>query len=128
VPEPNNVDEFSGKFVLRIPRVLHKSLDREARRQGVSLNQYILHLLSERNAITVLQLGVQETIPSLSMFADPHALWPEENKVCHYFFNPHGGATHGAESLLSNLVFVSKPPKDFRKVITLTETRASYES
>jgi predicted RNase H-like HicB family nuclease len=49
VPEPLQVEDFSGKFVLRIPRMLHRSLDREAKRQRVSLNQYIAHLLSERH-------------------------------------------------------------------------------
>jgi predicted RNase H-like HicB family nuclease len=125
VPEPNSVDEFSGKFVLRIPRVLHKSLDREAKRQGVSLNQYILHLLSERNALTILQVGVQQTIPSLTMFADPHALWPEERPVCRYSFSLHSGPHNAGRSLLSHLDYVHKLPKDFKKVIT---PMAAYES
>jgi antitoxin HicB len=47
VPEPSHVEDFSGKFVLRIPRGLHQSLDRKARKQGVSLNHYISHVLSE---------------------------------------------------------------------------------
>src|SRR5579885_1735957 len=37
IPEPTDEDDFSGKFVLRIPRVLHRSLAYEARKQGVSL-------------------------------------------------------------------------------------------
>jgi|SRR5208337_169656 len=49
IPEPTKLEDFSGKFVLRIPRSLHRTLDREAREQGVSLNQYVLHILSERH-------------------------------------------------------------------------------
>jgi predicted RNase H-like HicB family nuclease len=49
IPEPTKIEDFSGKFVLRIPRSLHGRLDHEARKEGVSLNQYVLHILSERH-------------------------------------------------------------------------------
>lgn len=52
IPEPSQLEQYSGKFVLRIPRTLHRSLDLEARKQGVSLNQYLVHLLSERHTKT----------------------------------------------------------------------------
>jgi antitoxin HicB len=51
IPVPTEEDGFSGKFVLRIPKSLHRSLAYQARKQGVSLNQYASHLLSERNSI-----------------------------------------------------------------------------
>lgn len=41
-----NLEEYSGKLVLRIPRSLHRTLKEEARREGVSLNQYMLYRLS----------------------------------------------------------------------------------
>ena len=40
------LDGYSGKLVIRIPRSLHKSLKREAEIEGVSLNQYMLYKLS----------------------------------------------------------------------------------
>jgi antitoxin HicB len=40
-------EEGSGRLLLRLPRALHGRLAREARRQEVSLNQYIVTLLSE---------------------------------------------------------------------------------
>ena len=46
VPEPSDAREFSGKFVLRIPKSLHRSLALEARREGVSLNQNIMTRLA----------------------------------------------------------------------------------
>ncbi len=55
IPEPTEIDDYSGKFVLRIPKSLHRSLDYGARRQGTSLNQYVVHLLSERTAVESLQ-------------------------------------------------------------------------
>lgn len=47
---PANEADFSGRFVMRIPKRLHADLSRGARRQGVSLNQYVLYLLAAREA------------------------------------------------------------------------------
>lgn len=40
------LEEYSGKLVLRIPRSLHKTLKQAAAAEGVSLNQYMLYKLS----------------------------------------------------------------------------------
>jgi predicted HicB family RNase H-like nuclease len=37
---------YSGRLMLRVPRVLHSELAGHAREQGVSLNQYCLYKLS----------------------------------------------------------------------------------
>ncbi len=51
VPEPDEdlKENFSGRFMLRVPKDLHARLAREAHRNGVSLNSYIIHLLSEKH-------------------------------------------------------------------------------
>jgi antitoxin HicB len=41
VPEPKPVEDYSGKFVVRMPRSLHRQLAEAAEREGVSLNQFI---------------------------------------------------------------------------------------
>jgi antitoxin HicB len=41
VPEPGPEEEYSGKFVVRVPRSLHRQLAEAAEREGVSLNQFI---------------------------------------------------------------------------------------
>ena len=46
IPEPIDTDNYSGRFVLRIPKSLHARLAMEAARDGVSLNQYALYRLS----------------------------------------------------------------------------------
>jgi len=46
VPEPTANNDFSGKFMLRIPKSLHFRLSVEAEKEGVSLNQYALYKLS----------------------------------------------------------------------------------
>jgi len=41
IPEPRPPEDYSGKFVVRVPRSLHRELVEHAEREGVSLNQYI---------------------------------------------------------------------------------------
>lgn len=50
IPEPDFLVPFSGQTRLRLPKSLHQSLASEAKREGVSLNTYIVQLLSERHA------------------------------------------------------------------------------
>ena len=49
LPAPRCLESYSGQFRLRLPRVLHAALTRGAEIEGVSLNTYIVHLLSERH-------------------------------------------------------------------------------
>lgn len=51
LPEAMQTDRYSGKFPLRLPKSLHRKLAESAERDGVSLNQYLVTLLSERNAL-----------------------------------------------------------------------------
>lgn len=51
IPEADLLKPFSGQTRLRLPKSLHQSLTNEARREGVSLNTYIVQLLSERNPL-----------------------------------------------------------------------------
>lgn len=46
VPLPVGYENFSGKFVVRVPKSLHYKLSVEAEQEGVSLNQYALYKLS----------------------------------------------------------------------------------
>ncbi len=41
IPEPINTEAFSGKFVVRVAKSLHRELVRHADIEGVSLNQYV---------------------------------------------------------------------------------------
>ncbi len=47
IPEPKEIEEFSGSFRLRIPKTLHRELALNAKREGVSMNQYCVFLLSK---------------------------------------------------------------------------------
>src|SRR5262245_53128263 len=49
IPEPiENIEGFSGKLVLRLPKSLHKKAAHMAARDGISLNQFILSSLAEQ--------------------------------------------------------------------------------
>lgn len=50
IPEPDTLHEYSGQFKLRIPRSLHRDLAEHSRREGISMNQYCLYLLSMNDA------------------------------------------------------------------------------
>ncbi len=47
IPIPQSAQDYSGKFVVRIPKSLHQTLVIEAEKEGVSLNQYALYKLSK---------------------------------------------------------------------------------
>ncbi len=44
------LSEYSGQFKRRMPKSLHKSLAEHARREGISMNQYCLYLLTKNDA------------------------------------------------------------------------------
>ncbi|MED0687942.1 type II toxin-antitoxin system HicB family antitoxin [Anoxybacillus ayderensis] len=70
LPCKSDDEEYSGKFTLRLPKSMHKQLAQEAKEEGVSLNQYILHLISynkgQRNVINELM----KEIKSYNKFTD----------------------------------------------------------
>jgi antitoxin HicB len=41
IPEPRDLDDYSGKFVVRVPKSLHRDLVERAADEGVSLNQFV---------------------------------------------------------------------------------------
>ncbi len=55
IPEPRLVSQYSGKFVVRLPKSLHRALAQAAEREGSSLNAYVTYLLAERRALTAAE-------------------------------------------------------------------------
>lgn len=49
VPEPQEAPQYSGKFLLRIPKSLHRELASEAEAEGVSLNSLVSNVLAGRH-------------------------------------------------------------------------------
>ena len=50
IPLPSGSNDYSGKFVVRVPRSLHRALAEMAEREGVSMNAYVTTLLSRGDA------------------------------------------------------------------------------
>lgn len=46
IPEPGSSEKYNGRISLRIPKSLHKSIVESAKKEGVSANQFISHLIS----------------------------------------------------------------------------------
>ena len=51
IQEPDSIEDYSGQFKLRLPRSLHRQLALQSKREGVSMNQYCVFLLSQNNAV-----------------------------------------------------------------------------
>ena len=62
LPSTETGEEYSGKFVLRVPKTLHRQLSEQAERDGSSLNGYVTALLAQQVALA----GVLGGIESLS--------------------------------------------------------------
>ena len=46
IPLPRSETHYSGRFLLRMPRGLHRDLARQAEREQTSLNQFVVALLA----------------------------------------------------------------------------------
>lgn len=56
INKPNDLENYSGQFKLRIPRSLHKSLAEHSKSEGISMNQYCLYLLAKNDAEYAAQI------------------------------------------------------------------------
>jgi predicted HicB family RNase H-like nuclease len=50
INEPDSLEDYSGQFKIRMPRSLHRSLAEHSKREGISMNQYCVYLLSKNDA------------------------------------------------------------------------------
>jgi antitoxin HicB len=74
IPLPHTLETYSGKTMLRMPKYLHKKLAEAAKREDSSLNQYIVSLLSDRNAtkqVEALQQQIDDIRQQLSPAQSP---------------------------------------------------------
>jgi len=47
IADPQQLEQYSGQFKLRVPKSLHRRLAMEAKNEGISMNQYCVYLLSK---------------------------------------------------------------------------------
>ncbi len=62
IPEPQEEEEktYSGKFLLRVPVELHRFLAIEAKRNGTTLNQYLLYLLTRKSFLKSIHEDLED--------------------------------------------------------------------
>ena len=65
IPLPRLEQEYSGKFVVRLPKYLHRQLAEEAAREDASLNQFVVTLLSA--AVSTYRAMVKEPVDLVSL-------------------------------------------------------------
>jgi len=53
ISKPDDIQNYSGQFKLRIPKSLHKSLSEHSKAEGISMNQYCLYLLTKNDSAHV---------------------------------------------------------------------------
>jgi predicted RNase H-like HicB family nuclease len=67
IPLPRDLEEYSGKFLVRIPRSMHRNLVRAAKQEGVSLNQYVASLLAAGLQMDTIAGQLPLILPKVSM-------------------------------------------------------------
>jgi len=84
IPKPKNIydEDFSGKFTLRLPKTLHKELTIQAEEEEVSINQYLLYLITKGLSKTELSNSSSSRKQrSISMAYSNSSLKENKNKV-----------------------------------------------
>ena len=69
VPEPQDASGFSGKLVLRLPKSLHRKAARQAARDNVSLNQFIVASVAEQVGAQVIHSSTSPRPSSTTEFS-----------------------------------------------------------
>lgn len=64
IPEPRAEEGFSGKFMVRMTRSLHRLVVEQAEREGVSLNQYM-------NTTLAMAVGAAQAKPESALAPTP---------------------------------------------------------
>lgn len=70
IPLPSAPGEYSGRFLLRISRSLHRTLATSAEREGISLNQYAATLLARGDAIASLERRLDDLARQIEVMSE----------------------------------------------------------
>jgi len=68
---PRDVEEYSGKILVRIPKNLHRTLAHVAKREGVSLNQYITSLVAAGVRGDAMAEKMEAVLSKIQLLAQP---------------------------------------------------------
>ncbi len=69
IPEPRPEESYSGKFIVRVPKSLHRELAETAEREGVSLNMYVSTALGKavgQHPEEQRKLAIETSVPVIN--------------------------------------------------------------
>lgn len=85
IPQPSPRDEFSGKFVVRVPKSLHRDLVAAAARDQVSLNQFIATELARSVGRPPVHVTAEKVVlPALQRRSTPAVLALHEEAALYH--------------------------------------------
>lgn len=123
VPSDDETGRYSGKFVLRIPKSLHRILDERATAENMSLNSYVLYLLTERHTETRVSRDVHA-------FYESQRVWKtelEQSGAARFKrIISSGKIFKSAESAFANLNYVPSPPKQATVSVNKAPTKKDF--
>jgi predicted HicB family RNase H-like nuclease len=67
IPEPLEENEYSGKFILRLSKSVHQKAALAAKRDGVSLNQFISNCVAEQVGARAVTLPTNMNISGYTL-------------------------------------------------------------
>lgn len=70
IPPPSREEIFSGKFIVRVPKALHRRLVNQAKEEGVSLNYYAGTLLTAGLVQSELSIRIEELCTKVDALHD----------------------------------------------------------
>ena len=114
IPEPTESAAYSGKFVVRMSKSLHKKATQFALRDGVSLNQFIVNCVAEHVGMLARPSGasVQVAVPGASFGFAPSPFGSTYiNASTFAAFNYAGAFSFWADQTLSGLEHASTSVK-----------------
>lgn len=81
IPEPASEDEFSGRLLLRIPTKLHMQLALKAKKENLSLNQYIRKNLETAVSLESVLMRVEELSQEIKQLPEKISKAPEASSI-----------------------------------------------
>ena len=80
IPIPRTNEEYSGRFLVRIPKSLHRHLAEQARYEAVSLNQHVENILSvgtsTHNIVEEIDAGFEKISRQIMRHRAPFVGYP----------------------------------------------------
>ena len=86
IPEPRQTESYSGKFVIRIPRSLHRELVEASNQENVSLNLFVSTALGK----AVGRVNTEEKKEEYEGGLSPAVSWPRLSEKARVLLVAHG--------------------------------------